>query len=346
MKSKLLFLSLLLRILTIAAQDIDLYGVATLHNSKYKTGKTEFVKNVELRADFASPTASDDRGIFRLLFRGIPSGTSVDVIAEKYGLEVVNDRDLKNVVLGRKDSLRIFFAPKGELAKAQVKLYNINLRRITQQYEQDIKRLKSNQKQMLGALENRFNKKIRDRMEAEELLTQKFESIKQRLPEITRQLARENLDYAPDYYRRVIERFERAELDSALLILESEELNASEDIEALKVLQSDARDIDAAIRDRRQAIKYKLNGIQFKVDIHVLKFNFTEAIGIYREKIQYLEEVREYWGELKLARAYWIFSRLLADDGTFSQALEFINKAIEIQERLLRPEDPELGVSY
>ena len=84
-----------------------------MHNSRYKTGKIEYVKDAAVSADFATATSSDDMGQFQLRFRGMPTGTKVDVFLEKYGLEVVNDRDLKNVILGMRDKLGNILGKKG-----------------------------------------------------------------------------------------------------------------------------------------------------------------------------------------------------------------------------------------
>ena len=108
------------------AQQIQLRGTVAVHNSKYETGEVKYVQNAYIRAPFTMPAASDVAGEFVLEFVGLASGTALKIEAEKAGLEVVNTRELEEVVLGRKFPLRIYVAEKGKLAQAQTELYQIS----------------------------------------------------------------------------------------------------------------------------------------------------------------------------------------------------------------------------
>jgi len=104
------------------SQQISLRGSIAVHNSKYKTGKQQFIKDAFITARYTKPSSTDNNGNFSLQFVGTEIGTSIKLEIAKQGLEVVNRRDLEDVVLGRKRPLRIYLAKKGKLAEAQAQL--------------------------------------------------------------------------------------------------------------------------------------------------------------------------------------------------------------------------------
>ena len=81
------------------AQQVELRGTVAVHNSKYETGEVIYVQNAYLSAPFTVPATSDVEGNFVLEFVGLASGTALKIEAEKAGLEVVNTRELEEVVL-------------------------------------------------------------------------------------------------------------------------------------------------------------------------------------------------------------------------------------------------------
>jgi hypothetical protein len=119
MKKVIITLVCILTCFHLFPQQITLDGQVSMHNSKYNTGKIQYVKDAYVTASFAAPDDTDTEGRFCLVFVGIKSGVSVKVTVEKAGLEVVNTRDLEQVIIGRKDVLRVYLAAKGELARCQ-----------------------------------------------------------------------------------------------------------------------------------------------------------------------------------------------------------------------------------
>ena len=99
MKTSILLSIGMLVVYSSTAQQITLTGQVSIHNSKYNSGKIEYVKNAYASAPFTKPGSTDDNGIFQLEFVGLDGGTSVKVEVEKAGLEVVNERDLRDVIV-------------------------------------------------------------------------------------------------------------------------------------------------------------------------------------------------------------------------------------------------------
>lgn len=89
MKATLIFLLVLLVCCSVTAQQITLTGQVSIHNSKYNSGKIEYVKDAYASAPNTKPDDTDDNGIFHLEFVGIDGGASVKVLVEKAGLELV-----------------------------------------------------------------------------------------------------------------------------------------------------------------------------------------------------------------------------------------------------------------
>jgi hypothetical protein len=131
---------------------VELRGTVAVHNSKYETGEVIYVQNAYLSAPFTVPATSDVEGVFVLEFVGLASGTALKIEAEKAGLEVVNTRELEEVVIGRKFPLRIYVAEKGKLAQAQTELYKISKQALFARRDALIARLRADTEESQAAM--------------------------------------------------------------------------------------------------------------------------------------------------------------------------------------------------
>ena len=198
------------------AQQITLKGRVSMHNSKYTTGEIEYVENAYVTASFAGADHTDSEGRFSLEFVEIESGVQVKVTVEKAGREVVNTRDLEQVIVGRKEILRVYLAEKGELAERQVELYNISKKALYAETDRIIAQLHGEVKERdkaIAELEKRFGKELADRYEAEELLTSKVEELEKQLPQYAMDLASVNLDFASELYLRAYEAYKKGNIE-------------------------------------------------------------------------------------------------------------------------------------
>ncbi|MBX2820853.1 MAG: hypothetical protein KTR29_14260, partial [Rhodothermaceae bacterium] len=193
--------------ITAFAQQIQLTGQISIHNSLYNTGTIEYVSNAYVSAPFTTPDDSDQNGQFALEFVGLDSGTQIDLVVEKAGLEVVNTRDLQYVIIGRKLPLNVFLANKGELAHAQTELYNISRAALFASRDSIIARLENDTETVITELEAQFGQEITYIYEARDLLNNKIESLQSQLPKTAQKLAAINLDFASELYRNAYEYF-------------------------------------------------------------------------------------------------------------------------------------------
>ena len=220
MKQKVVFLFLsILSPFFLTAQQITLGGQVSIHNSGYQTGKIIYVQNANVNAPFTSPDDTDVEGKFNLEFVGIAEGTALQIEVDKQDLEVVNERTLQSIILGRRSNVKVFLVPKGELAKAKVELYNVSLAAITANHDALIGELRKGGDKAQAVIERlkiQLNKEITNKFEAEELLNQQLEALKQRLPETIREIAAVNLDFASKRYQEAYELYKTGQVEEAL----------------------------------------------------------------------------------------------------------------------------------
>jgi tetratricopeptide (TPR) repeat protein len=330
-------------------QQIELTGSVSLHNSKYQTGEIVYVDNVYITAPFTKPSNTDDNGSFSLDFVGLDSGTSIDVQAEKSGLEVVNSYDLQQVVLGRKLPLRIYLIDKGRLAEAQTELYQISKEALYKRKDAMIARLrqdKTESDKALRELSDYFGHEVTDRYEAEKELIARIGELERRLPEFAQTLARQNLDFASAYYIKAYEQFKAGEIENAIRILDSAKLDDSYD-KAMAGLKQ-GQDLVASGRELMEQsalqIQQVADSYELKAQSHYLLFEYAESIAIYEKLVEiYLEHGLS---NRKLLVIYDDLALAYQDNEDYKRSIYWHDKLIELAEQLLDTNDLELGRYY
>ncbi len=334
MKNTILLLLALTPALQAQAQQITLTGQVSIHNSRYRSGQIEYVKGAYATAPFTTPGETDDNGIFTLEFVGMGGGTSVKLQVEKAGLEVVNDHDLRDVVIGRKTRLRVYLADKGRLAQAQTELYNISREALTAKHEQLIARLRkegAEGKAALQEVQDKLGREIANRFEAEELLNKQLEDAQKRLPEFAKGLATVNLDFASERYRQAYAHFQNGEIEKAIATLDETKLDqaALDALENKAQLEKDKAGIEAALQSEEERLQQIIQSYQLKARSHGLLFQYREAAEVYEKAIVLMEKTKKEV-DMELAGAYgeigWIYQEL----GTYERALAYKHKKVDI----------------
>ena len=99
MKIKLIvLLSLCLGSILYSQTDIPLSGVVVEMNSKYKTGSTKYLRNVQIQAMGSTPQLSNGDGEFTLVFTDKPLGNEARITASRKGYKVVK-KQLQHIIL-------------------------------------------------------------------------------------------------------------------------------------------------------------------------------------------------------------------------------------------------------
>lgn len=277
------------------AQQLALEGRVSIHNSRYETGTIQYVSAVHVAADSAVPTMTDVNGHFQLVFVGMDFGQSTPLQVEKKDMEVVNAHELMDVVVGRSPPLRIALAPQGQIAKARLEFYQVNLAALTVRYDTLIARLRGDSAasaQVIQNLETQINRTIQDRYEAEEILNQQLAETRRRLPEFAHELARVNLDFASEMYQQAYELLKAGKVEEAISVLDESKLDPVKD-SIMAALDSIAHSQVAL----EQATAYELKRLDTLIASMRLRAQAFEMKGEYALAIQELRETIPLLGQ-------------------------------------------------
>ncbi|MEL6142267.1 MAG: tetratricopeptide repeat protein, partial [Bacteroidota bacterium] len=335
---------------TLVAQQINLTGRVSIHNSKYRTGQIDYVEGTVVSAPYAGETNSDNEGKWRLTFQGIPGGTVIKLGVEKAGYEVVNSYDLERVVLGQKPRLPIYITTKGRLAQAQTELYNISKKALYARKDAIIARLqgeKAESETALAELAADWGVEISSVGEAMTLLDSKIEELEQRLPKFAQELAAKNLDFASDLYIKAYELYQAGDIERAIAMLDDAKLEQSYQealatIEEGKNLANIAEDLQ---EKGRLQIDQILESYQLKAEGHNVLFEYRKAATAQRKIVEILA-TSSAEETLELADAYGALGNTLQDLGDYTKALNAKLRSTQIKEKLLSSDDEDLATSY
>ncbi|MFM9949519.1 MAG: tetratricopeptide repeat protein [Saprospiraceae bacterium] len=336
MTKSFLSIFILLNVNLSTAQQIPLTGQVSILNSKYNTGKIEYVKDAYVSSPFTKPDDTDDNGIFHMEFVGIKEGVSIQLNVEKPGFEVVNKRDLLDVVIGRKTTFRVFLAPKGQLALAQTELYQVNIKSLTARYDQTIKRLRqegAESRAAISQLEEQLGRTIANRFEAEELLNEQLASLKKRLPEIAVELASANLDFASDMYRKAYEYFKAGEIEKTIEALDETKLDAEakDVINNIAQLDSNISNLDTAHLFVQKQLSLSFESYRLKARSFLKNLQPREALTQYENALKLLQENPDGRHQ-ELADTYEEAAAVYRENGNTQKALEYLVAGIQTKE--------------
>ena len=285
---QIIILFLLLISLYVQAQQITLSGQVSIHNSGFQTGKIIYVQNANVTAPYTSPDDTDVEGKFNLEFVGIAEGTALQIQVEKQGLEVVNERTLQSVILGRRSNVKVFLTPKGELAKAKAELYDVSLAAITANHDALIGVLRKGGDKAQAVIERlkiQLNKEITNTFEAEELLNQQLEAIKKRLPETIREIAVVNLDFASKRYQEAYELYITGQVEKALSMLDeiTLEQDVQQSISNITKLEKEKEDYLFAKEKQLEQVDQIVQNYRLKATLFNFQVKYNSALDINKK---------------------------------------------------------------
>jgi tetratricopeptide (TPR) repeat protein len=331
------------------SQPPSIHGQVVLHNSRTKTGTIQYVQGASLIADSASPTTSDRNGGFTLAFEGKRNMTHAHVRAEKHSLVVVNTRDLQDVTIGGEAPLRVFMADSAE--REQALLLDINLKVLTAEKDALIARLRGDSavsRVTLTELSERFGREFEHRWAAEDYLNAQLEGLKERLPERVAEMARVNLDFASERYRRAYGFYRVGDVEPALVVLDSANLErevvaVDQSLGAIAV----GHDHCAVAKDSLRLVAGQIvASYQLKAEAHGLRFEYRKAAGVLEKGLGLLLRVKLGKEDLEAAYIYGKLGSLYRDAADYPKALKSQESDLTIKQRLLDPNDPSLATSY
>ncbi|MEN0046440.1 MAG: tetratricopeptide repeat protein [Bacteroidota bacterium] len=332
------------------AQQITLNGQTSLHNSKYEQGKIQYIDDAYVSAAFATPTSTDATGKFNLIFQNITKGDRVELTVEKDAYEVVNERDLLDVVLGRTAPIKVYLAPQGQLAQAQTELYDISVAALTKKHDALIAELRKGgeaSEAIIEQLKQQIDEEIANRFEAEEILNQRLEETKKRLPETVKQLANVNLDFASQEYRTAYKYYKAGEVEQALKVLDEAELTnkATTALASLEDMEKDKASYQLALEREQERIDQIVQSYTLKAEAYNLIFDYRAAVKVYQKAVTLMEETKVE-EDLELAEGYEELGLFCKDAGIYEEALSYQIKSLDIKKKVLGESNLKIGYAY
>lgn len=264
----------------LSAQQYSVGGKVAVQNSKYKTGKVQYLDGVYVQAAFAKSALTDQKGEFKLTFVGLNKGEKTQLKVKKNGYEVVNEKALQDVIVGRASHLDIYMCVEGELIDNQLVYYNIAKEAITKSYQRKIAKLQASYddaEELIASLEDQLNKTIASSSEALDLLNTEKEAALETAREIAGKFAYVNLDNVSDDYVKAFDAYQKGQLDKALKILDPQLLKNK---------------LEKAVAERNRVAKLKA---QYEVELEKAQKNIAENIEawILRARVANLNNKRD-----------------------------------------------------
>jgi tetratricopeptide (TPR) repeat protein len=321
MKRIFSFFTIGLLAITWGQAQIPLRGTITVHNSREKTGKIEYVSGAQVDCPAAQPNLSDINGRFVLAVNSLQMGNRVSVYVfppERYnGYVVVNEKSLKETVLGT-DSIWVSVCPADELDRRKAEILGINMDNYVEkkQYIRVKKQLKDEQEKVQRYSDqwNAIQDSLRLIEEDEDRMLKELENYADQLVRINFDLFDENnpLDIS---LKKAYQCAQRGELDSVMIYMQNcpEQLQkALAEREKTRQKREAAQKVVDALttveQQQSRPIEKLVEGVVLLARTAKSQNNHADAEKYYQQAIQadslnydlvfefayYLNEIREY----------------------------------------------------
>ena len=236
MKRAVFFTFIFGMVVSSIAQQIPLKGVVSVQNSKTQTGKTQYVKNVEVTHPNAKNDVTDDDGKFTLNITGLKQNIQTQIAVVLSGTNkdyvVVNEKELRDITLGRVTPVGVYVCKRGELEQRQAEMVGINMRKLEERTDADKKRLQ-NELENLKSKNDYLNARYSEIKDSLDIISKNIDKAFERIKEYAQSMVLENLDDKDNLYVKAYDCFSRGELDSVSYYLQDKEL----ELKHQKILQ-------------------------------------------------------------------------------------------------------------
>jgi len=297
---------------------IPLKGVVTVQNSRTNTGKTEFVSHAQIEClQKAQPKISDSEGKFTLEIQGKLNEQIAISVTPKGKYEnyvVVNEKEIKDLTLGRLTPVSIFICPEGELTQRQAEMVGINMRKLEERFEKDKKRMLKELEE-LKSKNDFLNSRYEIINDSLSLISKSIDNALEQIKEYAKKMVLENLDDRDDIYVKAYQCFSRGELDSVSYYLKDDELykkhqkalqwqkEVRKEKELASILTESARQKEENSANSLQELlkEYLLLARTFdmKCDYEKTKDYYEKAINVDTANVEILFEFANYVHKIK-----------------------------------------------
>ncbi|MCL2291366.1 MAG: tetratricopeptide repeat protein [Bacteroidetes bacterium] len=286
--------------LPLSAQQVQLKGVVTVQNSKTHTGKTQYVKNAEIEhvnvKNAKTKDVTGDDGKFTLNIQGVGANTQTQIAVTLHGAYsdyvIVNEKELRDITLGRLTPISVFICKKGDLEQRQAEMVGINMRKLEERLEKDKNRL---QKELndLRAKSDYMNVRYSEIKDSLNVISKNIDNAFERIKEYAKSMTLENLDDRDENYVKAYGAFSRGELDSVSYYLRDDELDLK--YQKIVQLQHEAkkeRELAAILTESaQQKEEYSENKLNELIKEWLLLARTYDMKNDYEKTMMYYEKV-------------------------------------------------------
>ena len=337
MKNTILLLFICGITLSSMGQQVPLKGVVTVQNSKTNTGQTQYVKNAEVEhtneknAKTKDVTGND--GKFTLNIKGIAINTQIQIAVNLYGdyadYMVVNEKEIKDLTLGRTESVNVYVCKKGELEQRRAEMVGVNMKKYRDQIKQlqkELEELKDNYdygNSRYKILENQIDSL--NKLEKDRYLL---------IKEWAESLTTINLDDANEKYVKAFNCFAHGYLDSIDFYLPDNWLKQQKE-QLMKQQAEGQQKIDAGqmlISAGQRDVEAAKAGLSENAKSWMLKAKATALENKYDLAISYYEEAINT--DPSNVANMWEFANYLYSIREYPQAEKYYQQCLKIYRHL------------
>lgn len=289
--------SILLVLLTlngiVAQQNSKLDGWVVLQNSKWKTGKVEYIANAQVRATMSTPTLSDSKGWFSLAFLNVPNGRKVKLSVAKTGLKVVNEKVVEEAAFtGHNEELKIVMCDAADFELAFNNYYQVSQKELQKTYDRRLAVLNRNNAAEKNALLDSMNREMKravsTREEAIAVLEEQRKQLEAKAWDLAEAFSVVNLDDQSENYQRAFRAFTEGDIQGTINILNNADIekNLKDNNRQIALIDSTVQVLsskkDSAVLKKGQLVKEALLSAQ----AYSLRYDFNKTQYWYNVAVE------------------------------------------------------------
>ena len=142
----------------------------------------------------------------------------------RFFLEIVNEKELNDVVVGKQNDIIVYMAPEGKLYEEKLKYYNLAKKSIELSHDEKMNNLllEFKKKQTEYSNDNlsllKYNEEYAKQVDK---LDNEMRDALRSAKSLSKRVAEINLDFANNLLKRAVQLYKRGEIDSCLNFLNS-----------------------------------------------------------------------------------------------------------------------------
>jgi tetratricopeptide (TPR) repeat protein len=328
----IIFIALFFFVGMVMGQSSDVEGFVIIFNSKYETGKIQYVENalVEDIDERANPYLTKADGYFKLLLIKVSDLESVALSVKKVGWEIINT-DRLNAVGGQTDLLKLYMSLHGQIAENRRKYYKIGKTESEKKLE-----VKNNELQgQIAILKKSAEQNALRILELEREVVQLAEEkilIESNVMKLAERFSRVNLDEANERSLKAFGLFQKGDVGAALRLIHIDTL--SNDVDRLNLMYEQGQHLISAgeiLQGKAvDGLKKAADNYMLGANLSLLQYDFEGAEAYFKGAIKYDSTNSAYrisygdflFNQKRLTEAVDLYKQVIIRPASKSQKIE------------------------